>query len=58
MIDHRVDAFALRLFLPGWYLTDEFPFHLRMVPDLLDGTRSWKSESPNLQSKFSREYID
>lgn len=39
----------------GWYLTDEFPFHLRMVPDLLDDTRLWKSESPNLQSKFPRE---
>jgi hypothetical protein len=39
----------------GWYLTDEFPFHLRMVPDLLDDTRFWKSESPNLQSKFFRE---
>jgi hypothetical protein len=32
----------------GWYLTDEFLFHLQMVPDLLDNTRFWKSKSPNL----------
>jgi hypothetical protein len=39
----------------GGYLADEFPFHLRMVPDLFDGTKPWKSEGPNLQSKFFRE---
>jgi hypothetical protein len=36
----------------GWYFTDEFPFQLRIVPDLLDCTRSWKSEAPDSQSKL------
>jgi hypothetical protein len=39
----------------SWYATDEFALRLRLVPDLLDGTRSWKSEAPDFQSKLFRE---
>jgi len=39
----------------SWYVTDEFALCLRLVPDLFDGTGSWKSEAPYPQSKFFGE---
>jgi hypothetical protein len=38
-----------------WYVTDELALRLRLVPDLLDSTRSWKSEAPDFQPKLFRE---